>query len=296
MAILITGAGGFIGSNILSSFKRYSKLEVYGCVRRPSGSKNLVVCNLESYAEIVSAVQKYGIKIVIHCAANISDFYCPIQNEKNIKMAYNIQSCLDKSKIDMIINISSIPLIGPIKYSPIDESHPISPQTPYHKAKWEIEKIFSLSEYSNKRVYNIRIASPLGPGMRSDKFFSVILNKALKNEVIEIFGNKKFRQNFIDIRDLYQLFHTIVKSRPISGTYLFGHQRAMTYTEAASIMIKHIDSKSILRDLTSEGDCACVEWDINTERVRKNIGVVPLFGLAETINWVLANDENNYFF
>ncbi|MDA9355321.1 NAD(P)-dependent oxidoreductase [Amylibacter sp.] len=297
MTVLITGATGFVGINVFKWMQDNTDFELLGCGRKLIKNNNYVKCDLTNLKKLDAIFKQYDISAIIHIAAQLSDFSCARQKYENIVMAQNIKYCMRKYSTKTIINISSIPIIGNISYVPIDELHPIKPSTAYHQAKWEIEKLFTQLTYGSIKVYNVRIPSPLGPGLPQDSFFNVVLNNALQNKRINIFASPGVKQNFVDIRDLCNLLKEILYYKPPAGTYLFGSEKAISYYDAALLVRKYLNSSSEIKinKQTDRSDNKLVQWDIDISKVNRKIGITPRYTLMQTIDWILQSETSDSF-
>ena len=129
--ILITGANGMLGSQLVQKFKNSVGFS----------SKEL---NVTNKAQIFNAINKTKPQIIIHTAAFTNVDAC----ENDIDKAYNINTygtenlvnCC-KNKDILFIFISSTGVYGSTKLTPYDEFDEVKPTTIHHKTKYEAEKI-----------------------------------------------------------------------------------------------------------------------------------------------------------
>ena len=69
--ILITGASGFIGSNIVKNISKANKIFIISRdKKKKNNQKNLKFINYEKFDELNSKLKKIKIDIVIHCATH----------------------------------------------------------------------------------------------------------------------------------------------------------------------------------------------------------------------------------
>jgi NAD dependent epimerase/dehydratase len=147
--VLVTGADGFIGSHLVealveagattrglvyyNSFNNWGWLEdskylsnievIQGDVRDPGCCRNMVK----------------GIDIIFNLAALIAIPYSYLAPssyiDTNIKGGMNICSAALDAGVQKVVQISSSEVYGTAKYVPIDENHPLQPQSPYSASK-----------------------------------------------------------------------------------------------------------------------------------------------------------------
>jgi NAD dependent epimerase/dehydratase len=148
-SILITGADGFIGSHLtemaVQQAKRVRALALYNSFNTWGWLEDLP-CLKE--IEVVSGDVRDahlcqslcdGIDVVLHLAALIAIPYSYVAPasyvETNVVGTLNIcQACLDKH-VERVVQMSSSEVYGTARYVPIDEKHPLQPQSPYSATK-----------------------------------------------------------------------------------------------------------------------------------------------------------------
>lgn len=147
--VLVTGADGFIGSHMVeclhkngakvralslyNSFNNWGWLEAVGCLDK-----------IEVYAGDVRDAHDClnltaGIDAIVHLAALIAIPYSYKNPESYIKT--NVQGTLNicqaamRNKVSLLMHVSTSEVYGSAVYVPIDEKHPIQPQSPYSASK-----------------------------------------------------------------------------------------------------------------------------------------------------------------
>ena len=149
MKSLVTGADGFIGSHLVemlasrgdevkalsvyNSFNNWGWLEdidLVGSIEVISGDiRDPFFCQ-----EIVEDVD-----VVYHLAALIAIPYSYVSPasyvDTNIKGTLNICQAAKKNNVKRIIHTSTSEVYGSALYVPIDEDHPLQPQSPYSASK-----------------------------------------------------------------------------------------------------------------------------------------------------------------
>lgn len=147
--VLVTGADGFIGSHLTeqlvkrgasvkalsyyNSFNNWGWLEDADCLNEIE-----VVCGDVRDGAFCRSISK-NVDIIYNLAALIAIPYSYVAPESyidtNVKGALNIcQAALDND-VSKVIQISTSEVYGTAKYVPIDEKHPIQPQSPYSASK-----------------------------------------------------------------------------------------------------------------------------------------------------------------
>ncbi|PIU73925.1 UDP-glucose 4-epimerase GalE [Candidatus Roizmanbacteria bacterium CG_4_8_14_3_um_filter_34_9] len=208
--ILITGAGGYIGSVATDLFlsKGY---EVVGIDNFQTGYKEPLELLKNKYlgkfhyyeADLKNDLspifeKEKDIAAVIHYAAS-----CLVDESmndpgkyflNNVAVTSNLLSTMDKYNIKNIIFSSTCAIYGEAKYFPIDEKHPLKPTTPYGASKKMAEEVISWHgklkgfNYMILRYFNVCGASEDGSIGDSKKPSSLLVQNAVRGAL----GIEKF--------------------------------------------------------------------------------------------------------
>jgi len=147
--ILVTGADGFIGSHLaealvqegakVRSLVLYNSFNSWGWLDESPLNRDMeIVLGDVRDANLCNKITK-DIDIVFNLAALIAIPYSYIAPdsyiETNVKGALNIcQSSLNNS-VERVVQVSTSEVYGSAQYVPIDEKHPLQPQSPYSASK-----------------------------------------------------------------------------------------------------------------------------------------------------------------
>jgi len=147
--VLVTGADGFIGSHLVeklaarghsvralaqyNSFNNWGWLEDVGCLR------DIEVVSGDVRDATFCRHLTEGVDVVYHLAALIAipySYKAPGSYvDTNIQGTLNMcQAALD-NKVSRIIHTSTSEVYGTAQYVPINEEHPVQPQSPYSASK-----------------------------------------------------------------------------------------------------------------------------------------------------------------
>lgn len=148
MKVFITGANGFLASNIIRELNKRD-IEVRGMVRENSNLLSLktakyekVVGDINSYKDLINAA--YGCDVIIHAAANTSQHAHRNLNKDNIDGTKNVISVCEQFKIRRLIFVSSANTFGyGSKENPGDESikmNPVFKKSPYAFSKYKAQE------------------------------------------------------------------------------------------------------------------------------------------------------------
>ena len=258
--VVITGAAGFIGSNLVDSLidKGYF---IYGLDNLITGSlKNLNHLQSNNNFEFIEHdVTKFisvkdKIDYVFHLASPASpiDYLnYPIQTLKaNAIGGHNALGLAKKSNAKFILASTSEvygdPLEHPQKESYYGNVNPIGQRSIYDEAKRFIESMtISYYQYHKLNVSIVRIFNTYGPRMKIDdgRVLPTFISQASKNLDITINGDGNQTRSFCYINDLIDGFISVMHSSyayPLN----IGNDDEITINEIASIIKKLLGSTS----------------------------------------------------
>lgn len=148
-SILITGADGFIGSHLtellatqgchVKALSQYNSFNNWGWLEDVDCLHDIEVLTGDVRDPHFCKHVTKGVDIVFHLAALIAIPYSYIAPDSyvdtNIKGTLNICQAALENGCKKIIHTSTSEVYGTAQYVPIDEDHPLQPQSPYSATK-----------------------------------------------------------------------------------------------------------------------------------------------------------------
>ena len=214
--ILVTGAGGFIGSHLteylvekgheVKAFVHYNSWNFWGWLEKSEYINNIEIYSgdIRDYDSVYGSMK--GIDYVFHLAALVGipySYYSSLANIKtNIEGTYNVLQAALELNTKRIVCSSSAEVYGTPQYIPLNENHPINPQSPYAATKASADhlaKTFYLSfelPISIVRSFNI-----FGPRQSARAVIPTIISQALKGKKEVQLGNLNSSRDFSYVLD-----------------------------------------------------------------------------------------------
>ena len=315
--VLVTGAGGFIGSHLteklvdleakVKAFVRYNSRNDWGLIEILSSDvkqKIEVITGDLRDSETIRSVMK-NVDIVFHLGALIAIPYSYIHPrevvETNIMGALNILNAAKECKPKKIIHTSTSEVYGTAQYVPIDEKHPLQGQSPYSASKIGADKLAeSFYRSYGLSITTLRPFNTYGPRQSARAVIPTIITQALtQNEVF--LGSLEPTRDLSYVDDVVDGFIKAAESEKSIGEVInIGSGFEISINDLANKIISLIgkkvnivsDSKRI-RPQKSEVERLMADNSKAKELLNWQPKVSLDQGLRKTIDW-FSKFQNRY--
>lgn len=230
--VLVTGAAGFIGANLVLrllkeeknvkivgvdnmndyydvSIKEYRLEKIAECARENSSCEWIFVKgNIADKALIDSLFEKYNFAVAVNLAAQAGVRYSitnpDVYIESNIIGFYNILEACRNYPVEHLVYASSSSVYGSNKKVPYSTDDKVdNPVSLYAATK----KSNELMAHAYSKLYNIpstglRFFTVYGPAGRPDMAYFSFTNKLIQNKTIEIFNYGNCKRDFTFVDDI----------------------------------------------------------------------------------------------
>jgi dTDP-glucose 4,6-dehydratase len=220
--VLVTGAGGFIGSHLVEALV-HAGAEVTAFVHYRSTGLAGLLSLLDP--PVLAAVRLFagdlrdthavgramsGQDVVFHLGALIAIPYSYLHPESvvqtNVEGTLNVLISARDSGVTRVVHTSSSEVYGTAQRVPIDESHPLSPQSPYAASKVGADALaLSFHRSFDLPVATIRPFNCYGPRQSGRAVIPTITAQALRGEAIRL-GSLAPTRDFTYVTDTVAAF------------------------------------------------------------------------------------------
>lgn len=284
--VLITGANGFIGKELMRKFKYYKHV-VEGCDWGDVDNKQIFRVDLRKITKVVEFLDKSKPDIIIHCAGNAdvrhSVQYPEVDYERNVTITHNLLFALHKLGMDRtkVIFLSSASVYGNPSVLPISEDTPTCPLSPYAVHKVMCEKLCEYFINNYKMDIKIaRIFSAYGSGLRKQIFWDMH-KRFINTGKLLMFGTGNESRDYIHIDDVANSIYLMATvSTPhiifnvANGEELTIRTVAEIFANKSNIPLENIAFNGIVR----EGDP--LNWRADISKM-KEIGYAKSVSIEE---------------
>ena len=282
-SVLITGINGFIGKHTAAAFLR-AGFAVCGTDLSPVCAvpgTPYVSCDLTDEAQAGEKLRELRFGCIVHLAAVLA-MNSPATLRINTTAAYHMLRLAREKECACFIHLSSVPVIGaPPTDGRISESVPVRPGTAYHVSKYAAEQLVMLPEFSGMRRYNLRIPSPIGPGMPRS-FLLVMLERALAGEPLTVYGAGTRVQDYLDARDIASALASVTRTQPEEGLYLLGGE-AISNLDAVRLCAEIAGGKSEIVMCGQPDPADGERWLVDSGKARAAFGFSPEYRLRRSL-------------
>lgn len=231
--VLVTGAGGFIGSHLVErlvaegaqvrAFVRYNS-------RADAGLLKLAPPETRSQLEIIGgdlrdehAIRKAveGCQVVFHLGALISipySYYHPVEvAQTNVIGTLNVLTACREAGVERLVHTSTSEVYGTARQVPISEAHPLQGQSPYSASKIGADKLAESFHCAfGLPVVTLRPFNTYGPRQSARAVIPAVITQALTQPVIKL-GNVNTTRDFTFVEDTVRGFMLAAQTPGVEG-------------------------------------------------------------------------------
>lgn len=236
MNVLIVGANGFLGRNLIQKclFKNWNVT----CVYHSQHDHIPPICKRYSYNQIDKIKSKYDTVFLIAAVIPYGNFDRPTQQlfQANIKLPLLVATKFSESKV---VFSSSCSVYG-VHGTEVSEFSSFNNPSLYGLTKISAESIVRF--HQNYQI--VRYPSLYGQGMNQTTFLPTIVREAKKLKRITLFGNGSRFQNYLHVHDAVE-YLLAAAARTESGVYLGVDYKSYSNVEVAKIVKRYVPDCSI---------------------------------------------------
>jgi len=254
--VLITGAGGFIGSHLterlveegatVRALVHYNALGRWGWLDHSSAAKQIEIFSGDVTDRDCIRQAVRDREIIFHLGALIAipySYQVPLSYVRtNLEGTLNVLQAARDEGVERVVHTSTSEVYGTAQYVPIDELHPLKGQSPYAASKIGADKMVEAFHLSfNLPVVTVRPFNTFGPRQSIRAIIPTIIIQCLLGDRIHL-------GNLHPTRDLNFVTNTVdgfllAASEPsgVGQTINLGSNREISIGDLANLIAKMID-------------------------------------------------------
>ena len=240
--ILVTGAAGFIGANLVKELLRTTDDKIVGIdnlndyydvslkeyrlgeIEALGGDFTFIKGSIADKALIDSLFEKYHFEIVVNLAAQAGVRYSitnpDVYIESNMIGFYNILEACRHNPVEHLVYASSSSVYGSNKKVPYSTDDKVDNPVSLYAATKKSNELFA---HAYSKLYNIpstglRFFTVYGPAGRPDMAYFSFTNKLIKGETIKIFNYGNCKRDFTYVDDIVKGIKLVMNKAPEKKT------------------------------------------------------------------------------
>ena len=319
MKILVTGADGFIGSHVVETlvksghdvraFVLYNSFNSWGWLDESDkairDSIDIFAGDIRDPHGVDKAVEKQ--EVILNLAALIAipySYHSPdTYIDTNIKGTLNILQAARRHGVKRIVQTSTSEVYGTAQYIPIDEAHPLHPQSPYAATKVGADQLaLSFHASFGVPVGILRPFNTYGPRQSARAVIPTIISQLANKSKVKL-GSLSPTRDFSFVQDTANGFLAAAQSDAIvgqtinlgSGFEISIKETAETIAKLMNTKLELVDDEQRVRPENSEVE----RLHASIEKAKTLLGWQPELkglagfetGLKKTIEW-FSNPKN----
>jgi NAD dependent epimerase/dehydratase len=312
-AVLVTGAGGFIGGHLVAelvrqgasvrAFVRYNSRNERGTLdwlhRDIVTELDVVLGDLRDVESVANAVE--GTDVILHLGAQVAIPYSYVNPrdffETNVLGTLNVAQAALRECVERLVHTSTSEVYGSAQTIPITEQHPLEPQSPYAASKLAADKLMDAWHRSfDLPVTILRPFNTFGPFQSARAVVPTIVTQALAEQPVRL-GSLHPRRDLTFVADTVAGFIAAAQAPEAVGETL----QLGTGVDVSVGDLVRIVGDLLGRDLVVETDSERVRpakseverLISDPSRARELMGWEPSVdlreGLAQTMEWIERN-------
>ena len=308
--VLVTGAGGFIGSHLTErlirlgartrAFVHYNADGRRGWLEHSAvtDAAEVFAGDVRDPATLEAALG--GVDVVFHLAALIAipySYVSPLSYVRtNVEGTVNVLNAAMRAGVRRVIHTSTSEVYGTAEYVPIDERHPLCGQSPYAASKIGADQMaVSYGRSFGVPVVTVRPFNTFGPRQSLRAVIPTIVAQALEGKEIRL-GSLAPRRDFTYVSDTVDAFVRAAETPEAVGeTINVGTGHDIAIGEVVDLVCGVLgvdvpvvaDDRRVRPEASEVGRLVC-----DAAKAQARLGWRPSFdlarGLSETIEWFRA--------
>jgi NAD dependent epimerase/dehydratase len=312
--VLVTGADGFIGSHLteflvaqgyqVKALCQYNSFNNWGWLEHVNCKNDIEILSGDirdfNYCKAISK----NIEIIFHLAALISipfSYASPYSYvETNIKGTLNICEAVKENEISRLIHTSTSEVYGTAQYVPIDEKHPLQPQSPYSATKIAADAM--VMSFYNSFDLPVTIARPFntyGPRQSARAIIPTIITQIASGKKEIKLGDLSPTRDFNYVEDCCRGFIMLAECKNAIGeTVNIGSNSEISINDLLKLIkelmssdVTFVNDEQRKRPKRSE----VLRLLCDNKKINELVGYKPHInirdGLKKTIDWMTKSEN-----
>jgi nucleoside-diphosphate-sugar epimerase len=290
--ILVTGAGGFIGSGIVGVLYRAGATDVRAGVTREARSASLgplpieiVHCDVMQPKSLDAALA--GIDVVVNCAHSRID---PGPTLEGTKLLLDRAAAMG---VVRLIHMSSVAVYGDVRGLVTEETSPEPPVNLYGQQKWVAEQLCQAAASPRLTIAVLRPTLVYGPC--SELWTTLYIKRILAGQLAQLGAAGEGNANLIYVEDLARFVgHLAVTQLPEYSVYNANGPEIPTFNTYFERLSRALEHGPLSQPSTSSGFQRALRRPIRSVGrylLRRHPHLVKVAGNSRVLSGIINRTE-----
>ena len=275
MSILISGASGLIGRELVENLsKKFKIFAVYNSNHNLKKIKNVIWLKHNFNKKFTKKLDDKP-NYIIHCA--VDQKYLKKNKKKyinlNVKILKNLIDLAKNNQSEFIMNLSSIDVYGKIINNVVIEKTLPNKPNIYGKMKFISEQMLFKQKIN---FINLRLPGVMSRNneMYERPWLKKIIKELKENKNITVYNVKKKFNNIINTDEITRLFEFIVKKKiTVRDTFNFAAINPINLSEILEYIKRKLPSDSKIKEIR---EFKKISYYISVKKLEKKLKFKPL--------------------
>ena len=304
MSLVITGAAGFIGSNLLQNLIDIYDSEIVVIDYLTDASDvdnvpefvNLYPVDIADRYTVDEIFHKHRPEYVFHLAAeshvdnSIED--CIPFVETNVIGTINLMNAALENDVKKFMHISTDEVYGALgEHDPsFTENTPYDPQNPYSASKASSDHfVKAYVNTHNLPAVITNCSNNFGPRQSSEKFIPKAITNLLRGQKVVVYGEGKEIRDWLYVQDHCEALIEVWKKGEIGENYNIGGGTELNNLAVVSKILTYMKKDYSDIEFVKNRPGHDFRYSIDCQKIKKDLGWKSRFdfdrSLIETIDW-----------
>jgi dTDP-glucose 4,6-dehydratase len=304
MSLVITGAAGFIGSNLLHNLIDIYDSEIVVIDYLTDASDvgnvpefvNLYPVDIADRYTVDEIFHKHRPEYVFHLAAeshvdnSIED--CIPFVETNVIGTINLMNAALENDVKKFMHISTDEVYGALReYDPsFTENTPYDPQNPYSASKASSDHfVKAYVNTHNLPAVITNCSNNFGPRQSSEKFIPKAITNLLRGQKVTVYGEGREIRDWLYVQDHCEALIEVWKKGGIGENYNIGGGTELNNLAVVSKILTYMKKDYSDIEFVKNRPGHDFRYSIDCQKIEKDLGWKSRFdfdrALIETIEW-----------
>jgi dTDP-glucose 4,6-dehydratase len=313
--LLVTGAGGFIGSNFVhywldthpaDTVVALDLLTYAGNRANLAGTEDrvpLVVADIADFDLMSKVMADHDVDVVVNFAAESHNSLAVLDPARFFRTnVLGTQSLLEAARqhgIGRFHHISTCEVYGDLALDDpgaFTEESPYRPRTPYNASKAAADHaVRAYHETYGLPVTITNCSNNYGPYQFPEKVIPLFTTRALDDEPLPLYASTANRREWLHVADHCSAVDLVIQQGRVGETYNVGSGVEASIDEIADLVLAALDKPASLKTIVPDRPGHDRRYLLDSTKLRTELGWSPAVdfaaGVAGTVAWYTAHRE-----